>query len=57
MAADQRESSNGNIKGTLSDLPMTPSCMGQLMYDDKINVDRMRQWPGTDRMKFNRDKR
>ena len=50
-----RENTNENMKGMLLGLQMTQSWMDQLMYSDRINAARKRQWTGTGKTKCNKD--
>lgn len=55
LASCWRENTNENMKGILLGLQMTQSWMDQLIYSDRINAARKRQWTGTGKMKFNKD--
>lgn len=50
-----RDNTNENMKGMLLVLQMTQSWMDQLMYSDRINAARKRQWTGTGKTKCNKD--
>ena len=55
LASCWRENTNENMKGILLGLQMTQRWMDQLIYSDRINAARKRQWTGTGKMKFNKD--